>query len=635
MEEITKNSIAADSKKNEAIKKAKPILARVDKARRFASKREDQLKENMAFYQNNPFLLTQYKDKRPWVLQMNTPYASMAIDTRIASLSANDYIGELQPYQQQDAEAVKQIQELYRDAWENAKINTLIDNALGKAAVVREAYAHVILNDEVKKAGKPGAIEAYLLDTMAVLIDPRARDYREAEYIIVTSRISFEEAERSYPEFAAFLTQRTTGRMPFERGENYLENDYTSEQEDILTLFTYYENNGGKITKKVVLEDMLVEEQVISALNRLPIAQLRWKAANQSAYGYALMDDLLSLQKALCSIDSVITNTAVSYAAPQMLLRRQSGINAKMLARTIGAPGVVYETDMPISETLQAITPAKVDDKIVSLKNAFEAAIDKIAGVTSPFIGSIGTAGNTAQGSQLAVERAKIIETAVLTNLSIFVEDLTMIFVDYIKYAYAGEVITSRKKDPNTGKFSFEARSIDKGIKDVDFSFYIDLNTKTQYSKEREKEQLLQLYQMERQYDAPIKLINELDILNRYDLSDKEALNERYKLLSQQTVDNKTATILKLQKAAQQFGIPEQLLAEAIKEVIDGAKETPALDAFMNQAQTMSAQMDKEVAASEEELASQGIQPQFIQQAKQQMAEQGMTPTPENLNLQG
>ena len=51
---------------------------------------------------------------------------------------------------------------------------------------------------------------------------------------------------------------------------------------------------------------------------------------------------------------------------------------------------------------------------------------------------------------------------------------------------------------------------IPKDVNKVGFNFYIDLNTKTPYSKQKELDLTLQLYQMEHQYNAPIKLIQSI-----------------------------------------------------------------------------------------------------------------------------
>jgi hypothetical protein len=631
--ELEEYTVDDEQRKREAKEKAKDWITKISNAKAFVANRETQLVENMAFYQGNPYLLAQYAEERPWVLQMNTPYASMAIDTRVASLAANDYIGELQPFREEDVETLKTMEAILKDEWERANINPIIDEALGMSAVVREAYVHVVFNTENKIAGREGEIEAYLLDTPSVLIDPRARRYKDARYIIVAGRITYEEAEENYPEFIRLLP-KSSGVMPNLRGEAYLDNDYNTAQDGILTVYTVYTKEGKKIKKIEIIEDMVVEEKVLKGLKRFPIAQLPWKKAAQSCYGLALMDDLLNLQKALCAIESAITNTAVAYSSPAIILRKGSNINPKVVAKTIGAPGVVYVSDIAISEAMAPVMPAKIDDKIVSLKQEFEAAIEKIAGITNSFVGQIGTAGNTAQGSQLAVERAKIIETLVLNNVAEFVEDLTNIFLDYLSTAYAGELITSRTKVQESSDPQFTTRMMPPAADKVDFSFYIDLNKKTPYAKDREKQMLMELYQMERQYDAPVKLINELDILDKFDLSNQAELEKRYRMLSQQTAEMKAQTIINITEAAHQYGAPPELLQSAIMEiVIGGEKETPALDELMAMIEGMAQDMQQAQMDSEQDLVRQGLDPAMVDAAKQQMAQQGNTPTPEDLGL--
>lgn len=621
-------------KMTKAKEAAKKPLEKIARAQNFVVKRENQLKENMAFYQGNPYLLKQYQDNRPWVVQMNTPYASMAIDTRVASLAANDYIGELQPLEEKDVETIRTLQEVLKDEWEHANVNALIDQSILTSAILREAYVHVIFDDSRKYGGRKGEISAYALETPAVLIDPRARCYKDAQYVVVQGRISYEEAEEDYPEFVRAMNTKGTGVSPERRGEVFMENDYTTEQEGIFTVYTMYEKVKGKIVKKVILEDMLVEEKTLSGLKTFPVAQLRWKKSAQSAYGISLMDDLLSLQKAICAIESAITNTAVAYASPSIIVRKGSGINPKVVALTTGAPGAVYVSEIPISEAMQPVTQARIDDKIVALKQEFENSIDKIAGVTNQFIGDIGTAGNTSGGAQLAVERAKIIETNVLINITEFIEYLTVLFVDYITTAYAGETITSRatqKTDETTPRFI--SRNVPEKASEAQFTFSIDLNLKTQYSKQREREALLELYQMERQYDSPVKLINELDILERYDLSNEDELKERYKLLQQQTTQIKTETIMKITQAGTQYQVDPNLMQAAIMEIVEGAKETPALDQVMTAIEDAQAAMQQEMQASQDDLVAQGLDPNMVAEAAKQMEAEGQQPSMQDLGM--
>jgi len=619
-------------KHDKAKEAAKPLLDMVRNGLDYVRKRTDQLTENMAFYQNNMSILKQYKENRPWVIQMNTPYASVNIDKRIASLTATDYIGELIAFREEDVEAVKTLQSVYEDEWERLEMDNLVDRAITKGAVVREGYVRLYYDEAARYGNRKGTLCAQELDTNTVVIDPRARDIHDALWIAVLGRLTKEDAEERYPGFSKFFNV-TENTFPHERGENYVENDYTSNQEQVLTVYTIYKRIKSKIMQYIIVDNMLVQEKHLTALKRFPIAQFRWKKAAQSAYGLALMDDVITLQKAISSIESAITNTAIAYASPSIIVRKGSGLNPKVVAKTSGAPGTVFETNLPISETMQVISPAKIEDRIINLKANYEQAIEKICGVSDPFTGDIGTAGNTSGGARMAVDRSKIIEANTITNISEFVRDLTLIMTDYLAHMYAGENVTGRSVDEATGETTFKTRAMPKSIKEIDFSYYINLSMKTSYSKDREREAMLQIYQMERQYDSPVKIITELDVLESYDLTNKDALRKRYADLQANSAEKKAGVVASITAAAQKYGIDPKLAQAAIVDVIRGDKNKQALDQFTQLSQQAAKAMDAAMQDSADDLVAQGMNPEDVMTAQTQMMEQGQQPTMQDLNL--
>ena len=76
----------------EELDKARPYTEMYEKAYNFNTERFDAYAELMAFYQGNQHLLKKYKNETPWVVNMNTPYATVAIDNRVSSLLAKDSI---------------------------------------------------------------------------------------------------------------------------------------------------------------------------------------------------------------------------------------------------------------------------------------------------------------------------------------------------------------------------------------------------------------------------------------------------------------------------------------------------------------------------------------------------------------
>lgn len=569
------------------LEKAKEYTAMYTKAYHFNQERFDAYAELMAFYQGNQHLLKKYKSNRPWIVNMNTPYATVAIENRIASLLVNDYEGDLMPLSPEDIDIIEPIDRVYKREWERMNIDTIIRHCVEKCAVVREAYCHITVNDKKihggRKSKRVGALEAEIIEPSCVLIDPSARNLRDANYLIITGRINKKEAINTYDKLKALKNEGTL-YQPSDRGEIYYDNDYTTEQEDVFTVWNVYVKEKGQIKKVKLINNIIVKETLLN-LTRFPIAQMRWKKAAQSCYGISLMDQLLSLQKAICSIESAITNTAIAYAAPSMMVSKGSGVDPQMVAKANGAPGVVYSVNGNLDNAIKPVIPPKIQDEILSIKNDFEFKIKEISGNSNQFLGNIGTAANTAGGAELSVNRAKIIEVNTINNISEFVEDIVRILVEFIIKLYPNSELTYNKGKNGKGEYVFDQIKMPKKseMKDLEYQFYVELDKKSQYSKDKQKQELMDLFQFERQYDAPIKTVTVADIIKNSSLENRDEIIERFNELSSQDAATKADTIQKIIQSSSDFGISPELVTQSITEIIAGGQDTPATDELMKQ----------------------------------------------------
>lgn len=567
--------------------KSKEYLKKFEKAKNFNHERQEAYSELMAFYQGNQHLLSKYKSDRPWVVNMNTPYSTVAIDNRVSSLLANDYIGDLLPLGVDDVKAVEPLANAYKREWKRMELDNLVRDSISQAAVVRESYIHIVLDNKKSIGGKGkkvlGRLEAYLIEPSRIFIDPSARNLRDARYMFVTDRISIEEAKETYSILNGIENLGDTFQ-PGDRGEVYVDNDYNTEQDDVLTQITYYGKSKGKIKKVIIIANIVVEENEMP-IKGFPIAQLRWRKAAQSCYGLSLMDEVLGLQKAVTSIESAITNTVISYAAPSMMVRKGCGVDPRVVAKANGAPGVVYAVDGDLDNAIKPVIPPQIKQETLNIKNDYQEQIDKITGNTAQFLGDIGTAGNTSSGAETAVKRATIIEQKVLNNIREFVEDLAEIVIEYIKKIYPGETLSYNDGKKPGGGYKFT--EIDLPSKDEldasNYNYYIELETKTPYSREKQKELLLELYQLERQYDTAVKTVTISDIVKNSGIENKEEIIDRFDRLTFQDANTKSDAIVQMYTSSQEAGIDEELVKQAISEVIGNNADTPALDEVLKQ----------------------------------------------------
>ena len=587
-------------------KEEQRLLSLFRSARDFHPSRFDDYEELMAFYEGDQDELTMFKNDKPWVVSMNTPYSSLAIDTRVASLQASDYRGKITPLSPDDVESIEKLDTLYKNEWDIMQMDDKISDAIHRSAVVREAYIHVIYNPDRIKGGtnrlQKGALEGYFLDPGSVLIDPRALDMKNADYIVVTERLTPHQAKQMYG-----ISQDDNSAdhvfSPYERGEVYLGNDYDTEQQDVLTKMTFYEKSEDGIVKTCMVDGKIVTPKSELEIPVYPIAQLRWEKRAESPYGISLMDRLLPEQKAINSIESAVVNSALAFVAPQFVVRKDSGLDPKLVAKYNGAPGVVYVSNGDPTNAIVPLVAPKIDPQIIEIKREYEITIDKIASRTNEFLGRFGTAGNTASGAEAASSRATVIEQKFLRNMETFVQDLTEIIIHYITKAYKGKTIYTRSEEMANGRFNFDELEVTKELEDLDYSFAIDLEVRTQYSRDREKSLMLELFQFERQYDAPIKTITVKDILKSYDVSNRQELVDRYDSLITKDEQTKAQLIQQFTQIATEAQAPAELITQGIQEIMAG-KETPTVDQIIGQVE----QQREEMADMQQQLQQDEMQ---------------------------
>ncbi len=570
---------------DEELDKSKEYIEMYTKAYNFDNSRLDSYAELMAFYQGNQHLLKKYRTERPWIVNMNTPYATVAVENRVASILVNDYEGDLIPLSPDDVETVEVLDRVYKREWERMNMDEVIRECVRTIAVVREAYCHIMVNDKKVVGGKNkktiGALEAEMIEPSRIFIDPTARNLKDANYCIVTGRISKKEAIKKYDKIRALQSQSPSD-TPRERGEVYYDNDYNTEQEDVFTVWNVYVKEDNKIKKVKLINKIIVKESYID-IDEFPILQIRWIKAAQSCYGISLMDQLLALQKAVNAIESAITNTAIAYAAPSMMVAKGSGVDPNIVAKANGAPGVVYSVNGNLDNAIKPVIPPKIQDEILAIKNDFELKIREISGNSNQFMGNIGTAANTVGGAEVAVERAKIIEVNIINNIEEFVEDIVRVIVKFITKMYSNaELFYSNGRDGN-GDWSFEEIKMPSKseMKDLNYRFYIELDKKSQYSKEKQKQELMDLFQFERQYDAPVKTVTVSDIIKNSDLVNKDEIIQRYTELNSQDAQTKAEAIEKIIQTSQTMEIPQELVTQAVTEIIAGGDNHPATDQIM------------------------------------------------------
>lgn len=603
-------------------------------ARELDTQRFDDYTELLAYYEMQEASLAKNKTVKPWVININTPYAADAINLRAASFLSKDYMGELSPLSPFDTEKIETLNDVYHNFWKEMNLDNHVNQAISNCMVLRESYTHIVYDDKIvggTNTKRNGRLIAYSIDPASVLIDPDALSFKEAEYIIVTDRITQKEAERLYGKKEDINENQASGYQPSERGEIYVGKDYNTNQNNIKTRLTFYEKTKDETINKVVLVEREIVDEKELPIKVFPIAQLRFEKKTKSPYGLSLMDRLLPLQKSINAIESATTTAALAFASPSYAVRRDSGVDPRAVAALAGSPGVVFTVVGDPTTAIKPISNATIDSNLVNIKQENRQELYRVAGISEEFLGKFGSAGNTAGGSNEAVQRSQIVEHKFFNNLEEYIEDLTIIIVEFITKAFDGETVFSRGEKQTDGQYKFNEFDITEDMKELDYMFSIDMDIKTPYAKENVKQLLKELYQMERQYDAPIKTINVLDILKNYNLPNSQELVERYKNLTAKDDKTKADAITQWVDLCIKNGIQLATITQGTIELMAG-KEIPTVEQTIAGIEQQMAMQQQQELARQQQLASTQTnlaKQQMMEQYKQQMAmqQQQMQPT--------
>ena len=149
---------------------------------------------------------------------------------------------------------------------------------------------------------------------------------------------------------------------------------------------------------------------------------------------------------------------------------------------------------------------------------------------------------------------------------------------------YPNTELTYLTGKDGTGSYNFDKIKMPtkKEMKGLEYKFYVELDKKSQYSKDKQKQELMDLFQFERQYDAPVKTITVSDIIKNSDLVNKDEIIARYNDLNSQDAETKAQTIDQMITTANELGISQDLVVQSVTEIISGAQEHPATDELMS-----------------------------------------------------
>lgn len=546
--------------------------------------RDEEYLINMAHYEGLQWQLAENKDNSPFMLKSDINHLKNAVDLRLGSLFAESYYGELQPLSPNDVDSIDVLNNLYKNEWTRLNADDRVEIAIKNGCLQDNGYTEITFDEGAIFGGtgtrREGSIVLRDLSTSDVYLDPKAESIDDLDYIVVKSKKSENWIKRHRKEWLEKLKERQIkpeGYADGEEGNIYVGRDYGKSSADLYVLDTVYkkyaeeveidllDDNGepvineetGETEKEKIMvtrikihyliDDTLLETDEEYPFDEFPIIPFQWQPIPQSAYGIPLIRGLTTPQKVANLIESAANNVAMHYSTPTWIVSEESGLDINKVAKLANAVGMVWKVSGDVSRAIKQMDYPDVNDQLIGIKNSFVENIQNYSGISQTYIGNIGTAGSTAEGTNTAVNRATVIDNSIIKQIEKYVEKLSRMILKFMTRYYKNQTIYIRDTEKTErGNYTFREFLMKDDYENINYDFNVKLASRSKSDKNRQYNLMKDLYTIQNQYKDSNKVINIPDLVKAAQLDNYDEMFKRFTNMSEEAYNEKADMIVQI-----------------------------------------------------------------------------------------
>lgn len=608
------------------------------------SQRDNEYIVNMAHYEGLHWNLAENKSNSPFLLRSDINHLANAVDLRLGSLCSDKYWGELKPLSPNDVNHINDLNILYKNEWNRLSADDIVEEVVKYGAICDNGYAFINY-DPTKIIGgtltrREGAITLKTLETSNVYLDPTAENIDECEYVVIKSERSTRWVKKNKPQWLPRLEElniKPGNTSSDNNGDIFVGRDYTKGQSNQYQVTTIYvkdpieidvevqDTDDTKLTEKVtaikikeyiMINDHLIEINEAYPFDEFPIIPFQWKPEPQSPYGIPLLRGLTVPQKVANLIESAANNIAMHYTVPTWFISEDSGINIDKFAKLSSALGMVWKVSGDVSKAAKQMDPPQIDNQLIQIKDSFVMNIKEHAGISDTYIGNIGTAGSTAEGTNTAVNRATIIDNAPIKQIEKFVEKLSRMIVKFMTRYYKNETVYIRDTNKDKNQYEFKSIVVDEDFQNMNYEFSVDLASRSKTDKNRQYNLMKDLYTIQNQYKEDKKILSIPDLVKAANLDNYDEMYKRFSDMSEEAFAEKAQIITQIMQIGSTItpnGTPlitAEEMQEGIMDVLDDNGDLSTVDEMFKmyeQYQSQLAELQANMEAQQQQAEAQNI----------------------------
>ena len=484
-----------------------------------------------------------------WIPRPSTNFINKVKKFKTGNLMIDDYLGELKPLAVEDQPRIWMLQRFYEQLWDKLNLKYHILDVVRTSRLLGTGILYVGWNENYIGGTHghlyQGEILIKPIEPSTFFVDPMAFDLEEANYCGTYIRTTEEaimrdpsidkKAKKDFKERRRVAASSQMSQQ--DRGEIYYNRDYSTYQQDVVDLITFYEkvetdDEVGFSIKVTYLADGIVIKEVEEIKpNNFPFIVLHQYKQRQDFWGISDAQLILPNVKMINKVQSVIGTLATLYQNPQKIVYEGSGIDPRIVSKYGNAFGLVFLSKHPdLANVIRNVEIEDIPRTLLEYIEFLKNDIEDFTGMTDISQGRRSGSIQTRGGMDTMLERSLTADQDEFALFEQFIEKVSYaVLLNAMEYYTDNRVMRMRNENPNS---SFEYEYVPfkaEEFRDLMFDFSIDLIQKMKNTEETKLEVMQMLSEWQLQYSPDIQIVTPEDIVKAFNPANRDEMIARIK----------------------------------------------------------------------------------------------------------
>jgi len=523
-----------------------------------------------------------------WIPRPSNNYISKVKRYKTGSLILEDYMGELKPLAPENEPQIWMLQRFYEQLWDKLNVKYHMLDALRTSRLLGTGILYVGWDENYIGGTRghlfQGEILVKEIEPSTFFIDPAAFELEEALYCGTFVRTTVDQLmadpsieKKMKKKFKENRKMSGYGmQSEQDRGEIYANRDYSSYQDHIVDLITYYykvpqEDGGFTINVCTVADGIKIKEVEAIQPNLFPFVILRQHKQRQDFWGISDSQLILPNVKMINKVQSIIGTLATLYQNPQKIVFEGAGIDPRIVSKYGNAFGLVFLSKSPdLQNVIRNVDVADIPQTLLAYVEFLKRDIEDFVGMTDFATGSNSRSVQTSGGINSMIERSLVGDQDEYTLFEKFIEKLTYLLLsNSIEYYTDDRVMRMRDTNPNNdAEFEYIPFRAEE-FTDLAWDFSLDIVKKIRHNDQTRKETMRMLSEWQLQYSPDLQIVTPEDIVKAFNPPNRDAILERLIKDKKQKSYDTAAQVVQEVVQALENGYDPELVSEIVYNILN------------------------------------------------------------------